>query len=262
MIPTSKCQFWFTYILAFIIDHLLAVLYVVISFYSMEISFDCWKQLSSEIWKAFNISKFELTLTFVQMTIFIFLHHLYYLFKWRYYAKELSIIQNDFNLIDLLYPDHSIRMFVIDFNKIPIHRQYRSRKIIIMMYIIPIIMWTFGFLAFNFGFNMFINHYIPTASSACLRTAVISHPIVLTIISTIITIMWFGSLGTPVNYFIITYIDISHLFLSWSESLQKSQGMERLVLLSHVKSFINLLNYYKRVISPFLFWITLSFLVR
>ena len=256
MIPTSKCQFWLSYILAFIIVHLLSISYAVVLFNSIEISFDCWKQWSSEIWKAFNISKTELILVFIAMSIQIF--YPCYLFKLRNYAKELSIIQNDFNSINLLYPDDSNMMFVIDFNKIPIYSQYRSRKVIIMIFIIPAIMYTFGFLNFHFGFFMFYYHYIPTTASACLRTGFILHPILHAIISTMIFFIWVVFLVFPMYCFIITYIDISHLFLSWSESLQKSQGMERLALLSHVKSFINLLNHYKKVISPFIFWTTLS----
>ena len=163
MITTSKCQFWLTYILAFIIVHILFVSNILICF--MDISFDCWKQLNSRISTAFNITKTELTLTFVECIILIFPIHIYPLCKGRFYAKQLSVIQNDFNFIDLLYPDHCINMFIIDFNKIPIYRQYRSRKIIMLICIIPYIITLCGFLAYSFGINWLSFHYIHTALS-------------------------------------------------------------------------------------------------
>lgn len=65
----------------------------------------------------------------------------------------------------------------------------------------------------------------------------------------------------PYVYMYLIYVDFSYFFLSWSDSIQNTQGMERSTLLSQTLSFIRILNHFKKMVSPvLLFQISLQFI--
>ena len=57
-------------------------------------------------------------------------------------------------------------------------------------------------------------------------------------------------ISSPGLYIYVIYVDISYLFLSWSESIQNTQGIQRSTLLSQTMSFIKILNHLKKMASP------------
>ena len=129
-----------------------------------------------------------------------------------------------------------------------------TKKVIILISIIPLILFIIGSLTISSGmYYSLIQH----TAAACWWT----HPNLYVIFCTISHSIWYIFTFIPSYYFYVTCVEMSHLFLSWSESIQKSQYMERSELLSQSKSFIRMLNHYKKIISSFIFWGTLSFFI-
>ena len=255
LIPTSKFQFWFTYILTLIVVLSIGIpLFVV---YFSEVSFDCWSEWNN-ILEAHNLTKTE-KVVWPGAVVIICLMHLYCIFKCRHFAKELSIIQENFNSIELMIPDHSVKMFIIVLNKIPIYYQNRSKKVIILICIIPFLLGVIGLLCELSGIHMNHFYYIST-TTACHWNGYFPHYFYIIIATLINSIFWIF-LSMPSNFFYIISIDISHLFLSWSESIIKAKGMERSTLLSQTMSFIRILNHYKKILSPVIFWMIPSLFI-
>ena len=257
LMPTSRCKFWLTYILSLsiVLGLLLLILVLVLN----EISFECWIVTETIMANETHLTKIEYLIYAVQCLIIIFMH-LYCIFKWKNFAKELSIIQKDFNCIDMLYPDHGNKVFIISSYKIPIYCQQRSKRVIMFFCIIPSILFIIATISWQVGnANIWFYHFSTTNCQWNGHFLQINdYLIIQNIISLIILLI----LVIPtIFYFYVVYVDISHIFISWSESIKKAQGMERLTLLLQSMSFIRILNHFKKIISPILFCNTVSIFI-
>ena len=254
LIPTSKFQFWFTYILTLIVVLSICIPLLVLT----EGSFDCWLEWNNIFYEAHNLTKTE-KVVWPGGIVFVCFMNLYCIFKCRHFAKELSIIQENFNSIELMIPDHSVKMFIIVLNKIPIYYQNRSKKVIILICIIPFLLGVIGLLCEFSGVHMNIFYHIST-TTACHWNGYFPNYFYI-IIATITNSIFWVFVSMPSNFIYIISIDISHLFLSWSESIIKAKGMERSTLLSQTMSFIRILNHYKKLLSPVIFWMIPSLFI-
>ena len=143
----------------------------------------------------------------------------------------------------MLYPDHGNKVFIIASYKIPIYCQQRSKKVIMFFCIIPSILFIIATISWQVGnANIWFYHFSTTNCQWNGHFLQINdYLIIQNIISLIILLI----LVIPtIFYFYVVYVDISHIFISWSESIKKAQGMESPTLLSQSMSFMKILNHF------------------
>ena len=129
---TTKCHFWLTYILTFVICIGMGIVYQFMIYPTHVGSYfhECRSNASivTETYDSHErdlvnhvTKKYENTIRSTDIYLKLFLH-IPFGFLLRTFAKELPIIQEEFNCIDSVYNDHnaSSKNFLLD--------QYRSKK--------------------------------------------------------------------------------------------------------------------------------------
>ena len=247
LIPTSKCCYWLTQIIVLIIMVAILVPCIVLYYtdYYTEVTLECRRNATREIDYLINGTISEGLILFTYFIVYGVVLYLYYIFNWRRLAKELSILQKNFNCIEFPYPNQTSS------DKMPRFGQHRSKTFIILICIIPWILMQIGNFVFVVGNTMLHSHILSTTT-----TCSASKPYyIIDALMGIIPPLFFTM---PCTYFYIIFVDISHLFLSWSETIVKAQGMQRSTLLSQTLSFIRILNHFNNIISSFIFLLTLA----
>ena len=131
---------------------------------------------------------------------FLFLVYLYYLFNWTSLAEGLSIFQNNLNSIEFPYPKNDVS------NKIPCISNFCRSKTII----IPFIVSQIGLICILIGNTMLnILACMLVENTILIKNYIIGQAVVIHLSFMLMLIPWYS--------FHIIYVDISHLFLSWSD---------------------------------------------
>ena len=252
LIPTSKCQFRLIYILSFIIAFAPSVCFTV--FYFTEIPFECWTKSVNATVQAFPSEVTYMIFVSVETIIKIFIIPIYYIYHWNTLQKGLSILQYDFNSIELIYPDHSHNLPTIASDKI----QHRSKTMIRLICIIPGILILIGNGIQTIGGEMisfdFLSATVCSSESSDIKPYFLPIKVFINIVLAVFfVIIWY--------YFYVIYVDILHLILSWSNSILNTQRLQRSEIIFHSESFIKMLNNFNKIISPFIFMLVFSGLI-
>ena len=248
LIPTSKCQFRSIYFLSCILAFAMIVIPFVL--YFTEITFECWT-------KSIKLDVSQMTLFYIKMIIRI-ISIPYYFFFWSSLRKGLSNFQYDFNGVELMYPDHSIGLSIIAFDKIPTFNQCRSKIMIRMMCIIPGALILIGVGSQQIGLYIIHFHFLNDTTCSLAASDIKPFLIPIKVCVEIVTHMVFAICW---YYFYVIYVDISHLFLSWSDSIMNEKYLHRSTFILHTKSFLTMLTNFNKIISPFNFMLVFSSLI-
>ena len=208
--PTSMCRYWSQYLVT-----LFGILVLFFALHIYSINFD-WNIVVFQLYTSQSYTDYVLYLT-------LFLHfiaHIYCIFKLRYLAKELSIIQNDSR------------------------QQNVKLKSPQMLFIyVALIIWLIeltGAIQIVIGRN-----FEKLEPNDDISMTVI---FVKVFIETIL----FLFLTMPVTYFTFIYIQLLTLLLSWKKSIQFQLENSRATI-NQIMSYIRILNEIGRILSPFVF---------
>ena len=169
----------------------------------------------------------------------------YYFFCWNSLRKGLSTLQYDFNGVELMYTDHSFT-------------QQRSKIMIRMMCIIPGTLILIGVGSQQIGLYIIHFHFLNDTTCSLAASDIKPFVIPIKVCAEILTHMVFAICW---YYVYVIYVDISHLFLSWSDSIMNEKYLHRSKFILHIESFLTMLTNFNKIISPFNFMLVFSSLI-
>ena len=250
LIPTSKWQFILTYILSCTVVFAMSVTTALL--YFTEISSECWIKSIIASYSQAEVSQGIFFSVEIIIRIILIPYHFWY---WSSLRKGFSTLQDNFNGIELVYPDHSIKLSIIAFDKVPTFSQFRSKIMIRLMCIIPGILILIGVGIQSIGINT--AHFNLLSDTTCSLAASDIKPyfIPINVCFEIVRRMYFA---IHWYYIYVIYVDISHLFLAWSDSILNEKYLLRSAFLLHSETFIKMLTNFNKIISPFNFMTVFS----